>query len=119
MSTIEHLESPISGRPSRSAVTDLPGYKDDAISLRRRAAGSSFFWAMRLLPRQRRQAMNALFAFCREVGDIADSEASRSLKQILLLNWRSEIADLFAGRDRKSTRLNSSHEIPSRMPSSA
>ena len=94
MSTIEHLESPISGRPSPSAVTDLPGHKDDAIALRRRPAGSSFLSAMRLLPARRREAMRALYAFCREVGDIADGEASRSLKQILLLNWRSEIADL-------------------------
>ena len=100
MSTIEPLESPISGRPSPSAVTDLRGHKDDAIALRRRAAGSSFFWTMPLLARQRREAMCALYAFCREVGDIADGEASRSLKQILLSNWRSEIADLFAGRPR-------------------
>jgi len=100
MSTIEHLESPISGRPSHSAVTDLPGHKDDAIALRRRAAGSSFFWTMPLLARQRREAMCALYAFCREVDDIADGEASRSLKQTLLSNWRSEIAHLFAGRPR-------------------
>ena len=100
MSTIEHLETPISRRPRLNAATDLPGHKDDAIALRRRAAGSSFFWAMRLLPRQRRRAMNALYAFCREVGDIADGEASRSLKQTLLLNWRSEIAHLYAGRPR-------------------
>jgi presqualene diphosphate synthase len=100
MSTIEHLETPISRRPRLNAATDLPGHKDDAIALRRRAAGSSFFWAMRLLPRQRRRAMNALYAFCREVGDIANGESSRSLKQTLLLNWRSEIAHLYAGRPR-------------------
>ena len=42
--------------------------------------------------------MYALYAFCREVEDISDGGASRSLKQTLLLNWRSEIAHLFAGR---------------------
>jgi phytoene synthase len=68
------------------------------IALRRSAAGSSFLWEMQLLPVQRREAMRALYAFCREVGDIADGEASRSLKQALLLNWRIEIAHLFAGR---------------------
>ena len=62
--------------------------------------GSRFLWPTQLLPARRREAMNALYTFCGEVGDIADSEASRSLKQILLLNWRSEIADLFAGRPR-------------------
>ena len=37
------------------------------------AAGTSFYWAMRLLPRDRRNAMYAVYAFCREVDDIADS----------------------------------------------
>src|SRR6201988_2168423 len=60
--------------------------------------GSWFLWPMQLLPTRRREAMYALYAFCREVDDIADGETSRSLKQTLLLNWRSEIADLFAGR---------------------
>jgi phytoene synthase len=98
MSTVEHLYAPISKRPSPDAAIDTPDNKDDAVALRRRAAGSSFFWAMQLLAVQRREAMCALYAFCREVDDIADGEASRSLKQALLLNWRSEIALLYAGR---------------------
>jgi phytoene synthase len=53
---------------------------------------------MQLLPVQRRMAIRALHAFYREVDDIADGGASRSLKQILLANWRSEIGLLFAGR---------------------
>ena len=60
--------------------------------------GSWFLSPMRLLPARRREVMCALYAFCREVGDIADGEASRSLKQILLLSWRREIAHLYAGR---------------------
>src|SRR6516164_3265560 len=100
MSTVEHLYAPISKRPSPDAAIDTPEIKDDAVASRRRAAGSSFFWAMQLLAVQRREAMCALYAFCREVDDIADGEASRSLKQALLLNWRSEIALLYAGRPR-------------------
>ena len=42
--------------------------------------------------------MHAVHAFVREVDDIADSDASRSLKQILLANWRSDIGLLFAGQ---------------------
>src|SRR5258708_40297175 len=72
--------------------------KDNVIALRRCAAGSSFLWEMQLLPVQRRGAMRALYAFCREGGDIADGEASRSLQQALVLNWRSEIAHLSTGR---------------------
>jgi phytoene synthase len=56
---------------------------------------------MQLLPYQRREAMYALYAFCREVDDIADGDASRSLKQTLLSDWRSEIAQLYAGRPRQ------------------
>src|SRR5207244_2121232 len=56
--------------------------------------------AARLLPVQRRRAMYALYAFRREIEDIADGEGSRSLKATLLLNWRSEIAHLYEGRAR-------------------
>jgi presqualene diphosphate synthase len=98
MSIVEHFYAPTSVRASPGAAIDAPDNKDNAIALRRRAAGSAFFSAMQLLPVQRREAMRALYAFCREVDDIADGAASRSLKQILLANWRSEIALLFAGR---------------------
>jgi phytoene synthase len=53
---------------------------------------------MQLLPYRRREAMYALYAFCREVDDIADGDASHALKDVLLSDWRSEIALLYAGR---------------------
>jgi presqualene diphosphate synthase len=98
MSIVEHLYAQPSERSIPNAALDAGDNRDKAIALRRRAAGSSFFSAMQLLPVQRRRAMRALYAFYREVNDIADGDASRSLKQILLANWRSEIALLFAGR---------------------
>jgi phytoene synthase len=98
MSIVEHLYAPIAERPRPGAAIDTRNHKGDVIALRRRAAGSSFFLAMQLLPVQRRRAMRAIYAFCREVDDIADGDASRSLKQILLTSWRSEIGLLFAGR---------------------
>jgi phytoene synthase len=52
---------------------------------------------MQLLPYQRREAMYALYAFCREVDDIAGGDAARSLKDVLLSDWRSAIALLYAG----------------------
>ena len=55
-------------------------------------ARSWFLWPMQLLPVRRREAMYALYAFYRELEDIADGAPSRSLKQILLANLRSEIA---------------------------
>jgi phytoene synthase len=100
MSTIEHLHAPISDRPRPRTSAVLSNDKDDTHALCRRVVGSSFFWLMQLLPARRREAMHALYAFCHELDDIADGEASRSLKQTLLLNWRSEIAHLYEGRPR-------------------
>ena len=71
-------------------------------TIRRRveAAGTSFYWAMRLLPEDRRNAMYAVYAFCREVDDIADDERPAAQKQQALADWRDEIAALYAGRPR-------------------
>jgi len=98
MSIVERLYAPIAERPRTDAAIDARNRKGELIAPRRRAAGSPFFSAMHLLPAQRRKAMRTLYAFCREVHEISDSRASRSLKQILLSDWRSEIALLFAGR---------------------
>jgi phytoene synthase len=98
MSIVEHLYAPPAERSIPNAAIDAANNTENAIALRRRVAGSSFFSVMQLLPAQRRTAMRALYAFCRELDEIADGEASRSLKQILLANWRSEIGLLFAGR---------------------
>jgi presqualene diphosphate synthase len=61
------------------------------------AAGSSFYWAMRLLPEARREAMFAVYAFCRVVDDIADSDAPAAAKLAALAEWRAEVAAIFAG----------------------
>jgi phytoene synthase len=65
------------------------------------AAGTSFYWAMRLLPEARRNAMYAVYAFCREVDDIADGERPAADKLAALEEWREEIAALFAGSPRR------------------
>ncbi len=55
----------------------------------RAAAGSSFYWGMRLLEPRRRMAMYAVYAFCREVDDIADGDtALPSDKLAALERWR-------------------------------
>jgi presqualene diphosphate synthase len=105
MSTVERLYAPISQQPGPDAAIGARDNKDSAIGLRRRVADRSFFWAMRLLPAQRRDAAHAVYNFYLEVDDIADGEASPSLKQILLLNWRSEIARLYGGQPRHAVTL--------------
>lgn len=97
MTTIERFDARAFELPGARPIVDSPDNQETTIALRLRAAGSSFFWAMQLLPYQRREAMYALYAFCREVDDIADGDAPRSLKDVLLSDWRSEIALLYAG----------------------
>ena len=99
------LDAPVLERPVLGTTADLPGNKGDAIALRLRSASSSFSGTMQLLSVQCHKAMRALHAFCREVEDIANGEASRALKHTLLGNWRSEIARLYAGRPQQGSTI--------------
>ena len=60
-------------------------------------SGTSFYWAMRLLPPARRDAMFAIYAFCREVDDIADEAAEIAEKKRAIAAWREEIDRLYEG----------------------
>lgn len=77
-----------------SATADLPAEaRQPAIAGARAASGSSFYLAMRLLPRPRREAMYAVYGFCRAVDDIADDPAlPAESKRAALEDWRTEIA---------------------------
>ncbi len=60
-------------------------------------ARTSFYWSMRLLPAEKRQAMFAVYAFCRVVDDIADGDLPGPAKLRQLQAWRDEIERLFDG----------------------
>jgi phytoene synthase len=62
-----------------------------------RAAGSSFYTAMRILPREQRAAMFEIYSFCRRVDDIADSDGPRGDRLAELDEWRAEINALYEG----------------------
>jgi squalene synthase HpnD len=64
----------------------------------RRASGSSFYMAMRILPRAQREAMFQIYGFCRSVDDIADSAAPHAERLRQLALWRSDIDALYAAR---------------------
>ncbi len=61
-------------------------------------SGSSFYYSFLFLPKAKRQAIIALYAFCREVDDIADECKDVSVARIKLAWWRTEIAHLYAGK---------------------
>jgi presqualene diphosphate synthase len=69
------------------------------------ASGTSFYWGMRLLPAAKRKAMYAIYAFCREVDDVADGDGPAAAKLDELAGWRREIEALFAGRPGRPTTL--------------
>ena len=61
------------------------------------ASGSSFYYSFLFLPPERRRAITALYAFCREVDDVVDEASDPQLAQTRLAWWRAEIGRLLAG----------------------
>jgi squalene synthase HpnD len=67
---------------------------DDAA---RRASGSSFYAAMRILPPDRREAVFQIYSFCRAVDDVADAGGPRAPRLEQLAQWRADVDRLYAG----------------------
>lgn len=80
-------------RPLGAAQADL-----DEVEAMVRAAGTSFYRGMRVLPAERRAAMYAIYAFCRMVDDIADAPGAFDDKVRRLGAWRARIDRLYAGQ---------------------
>ncbi|HUL92442.1 MAG TPA: presqualene diphosphate synthase HpnD [Burkholderiales bacterium] len=60
-------------------------------------SGSSFYYSFLFLPQERRRAITALYAFCREVDDAVDEPSDPSAARAALQWWRGEVSRLFAG----------------------
>ena len=56
------------------------------------ASGSSFYYAFLFLPKPRRAAITAFYAFCREVDDVVDEVSDPGVAATKLAWWRSEVA---------------------------
>jgi phytoene synthase len=69
----------------------------------RAASGSSFYLAMKLLPKEPREAMYAVYRFCRAVDDIADDTTRPRSERLTALDvWRHNIHALYAGTPNSS-----------------
>ena len=69
-----------------------------AKAVKKKASGSSFYIAMRLMPEEERDAMFAIYAFCRKVDDIADDGVgTRAQRHEKLEQWRDSLRGLYAG----------------------
>ncbi|MBX7229392.1 MAG: presqualene diphosphate synthase HpnD [Burkholderiaceae bacterium] len=61
------------------------------------ASGSSFYYSFIFLPPEKRNAITAFYAFCREVDDVVDESSDTALAKIKLQWWKSEIDRVYAG----------------------
>ena len=62
------------------------------------ASGSSFYYAFLFLPKPRRAAITAFYAFCREVDDVVDEVQDSGVAHTKLAWWQAEVATAYAGR---------------------
>jgi phytoene synthase len=62
------------------------------------ASGSSFYYAFLFLPPERRAAITAFYAFCREIDDVVDEVSDPGVAQSKLDWWRGEVRNAFAGQ---------------------
>ena len=62
-----------------------------------KAAGTSFYRGMKMLPPDRRAAMYAIYAFCRMVDDVVDGSGPEHEKRAALDRWRGAVAAVFEG----------------------
>ncbi|RTL48675.1 MAG: squalene synthase HpnD [Rhodocyclaceae bacterium] len=70
---------------------------DDYCQQKSAASGSSFYYSFLFLPPERRQAIMALYAFCREVDDVVDECSDTAMARAKLAWWRTEVGALYEG----------------------
>ncbi len=61
-------------------------------------SGSSFYYSFLFLPKERRRAITALYAYCREVDDVVDECADAGVARTKLAWWRDEVGRIYTGK---------------------
>jgi len=62
------------------------------------ASGSSFYYSFLFLPKDKRRAITALYAFCREVDDVVDECSDEQVARTTLSWWRNQVVEIYAGK---------------------
>lgn len=70
---------------------------DQYCQQRTAASGSSFYYSFMFLPPEQRQAITALYAFCREIDDVVDECTDQGVASLKLNWWREELDRIYAG----------------------
>ena len=65
---------------------------------RTKQSGSSFYYSFMFLPKEKRLAITALYAFCREVDDVVDECSDAGVARTTLTWWRMQVADIYDGK---------------------
>jgi phytoene synthase len=92
---------------------DDPMTPDEYCQQKAAASGSSFYYSFLFLPPERRRAITALYAYCREVDDIVDEIHDPSVAQARLAWWGAEVDRLFAGEPQHPvSRALAPHLVP-------
>src|SRR5258706_525334 len=93
--------TPGARRPGLAAASVSRSMTPDEYCQQKAASsGSSFYYSFLFLPPERRRAITALYAFCREVDDVVDEGMDPQVAAAKLAWWRAEVANLFAGNAR-------------------
>jgi 15-cis-phytoene synthase len=83
-------------------------------------SGSSFYYAFRFLSAEKRAAITAFYAFCREADDVVDEVTDPSVAKTKLLYWRKEIDALYEGKPQHPvTQALARHVEPMHLPHAA
>ena len=70
----------------------------DYCQARAAQSGSSFYYSFLFLPQERRRAITALYAYCREVDDVVDETSDAGIARAKLAWWRKEIESVYHGQ---------------------
>jgi phytoene synthase len=62
------------------------------------SSGSSFYYSFMFLPKDKRRAITALYAFCREVDDVVDECTDEHVARTTLNWWRGQVAEIYRGK---------------------
>jgi phytoene synthase len=62
-------------------------------------SGSSFYYSFLYLPAEKRRAITALYAFCREVDDVVDECSDEAVARAKLAWWRQEVNSIFSAEN--------------------
>src|SRR4030067_234852 len=73
-------------------------YQKQSCQNKAAASGSSFYYSFMFLSPDKRRAITALYAFCREVDDVVNECSDQQVARTTLNWWRAQVAEIYGGK---------------------